>query len=511
MAIDSMPNSAFNEIPTDLRLAGFFAEVDGSAAAQPTSTARALLIGQKLAAGTAPAGVPVLVARQGSEAPALFGRGSMLAAMVAVFRANNETLPLYAIPLDDLEAGAAAATTITVTGPATVAGTIALWIAGASKTAIGDYRVSVGVSAGDTASTIAAAVATAINTAADLPVTAAAVEAVVTVTARNKGLVANEIRVQHSLAGSVGGESLPAGVALTIPGEGYLTGGTGNPDLTAAIAAMGDVAYDYIAMPYTDAASLNALDVEMVRRWGPMNQIYGLYFTAKSGSLSALTTFGLTRNGKFGCVVGGYDRAAPGYLTAARAAARAGAALFNHPARALVGLTLTGERAEPEASSLTKGDKNQLLWSGISVLDRQSDGTVTTNRLISMYRVNAAGDADEAFLDLTTAASVQYVARELRSVINSRYLLRRCVLVEDGDEVASGIPVCSPRLAKGTLIEHYKSLVRNAITENVEEFAKRLVVTKVGTRLNILYRPDLGNPLYTVAVQIQFSLDFGDF
>jgi phage tail sheath gpL-like len=66
-------------------------------------------------------------------------------------------------------------------------------------------------------------------------------------------------------------------------------------------------------------------------------------------------------------------------------------------------------------------------------------------------------------------------------------------------------------LAKGTLIEHYKTLVALGITENVEEFAKRLVVTKVGTRLNILYRPDLANPLYTVAAQIRFEIDFSTY
>ncbi len=507
----SMPNEAFNQIPRDWRLGGFFAEIDGSAAATPTDTAAALLIGQMLPTGIAPEAAPVLVAGQGSAAAELFGRGSMLHAMVVAFRANNETMPLYVIPLADNAEGAAAAQTITVTGPATAAGTIALWIAGATKTAIGDYRVSVGVASGDAAADVAAAIATKINAATDLPVTAAAVGAVVTVTARHKGEAANEIRIQHSLSGEIGGEALPAGVALAIPNSGYLAGGTANPDITAAIAAMGDINFDYIGMPYTDSASLNAMDAEMDRRWNAINQIWGLYFTARTASLSGLTTFGGTRNGKFGSCVAGFDRSSPGYLTTARTVAKVGAALFNHPARALIGLTLQGEIAEPEASSFTKGDKNQLLWSGLSVLDRQSDKTVVTNRMISMYRLNAAGDADEAFLDITTPATLQRIARELKSVINSRYILRRCILVKDGDEVAEGIPVCAPQLAKGTLINHYATLVTLGLTEDVEEFAKRLVVTKVGTRLNILYRPDLANPLYTVATQIQFSLDFSTF
>ena len=501
-----MPNSAFNQIPADLRVSGTFIEIDGSAAANPSLTTQALIIGQRLASGSAPVGEAVLVEGQGSAASELFGRGSMLAAMVRAFRANNQTIPLYVIALDD-GAGASASAALTVTGTATAAGVVTLWIGGASLRSIGDSRVQVAVAAGDDAATVSAAIVAAVNAGLDQPVTAEIADDAVVLTARHAGLIFNELRIQVNLAGKIG-EEMPPGIQIATPTGGYFSGGSGAPDVAGAIAAMGDVDYDAIIMPYTDAASLSAIEVEMADRWGPGRQLYGLVYAAKNGTLSELTAFGKSRNSQFVSVLAGYDRPGPGYLTAARGGAAIGAALFNHPARALVGLELVGEAAEPKTSELTLSDRNQLLWAGLSILDRQQGNIVTTNRIITTYHANQAGDNDEAYLDVTTLATLSRLARELKFVLNSRYVLRRCVLVEDGDSVAPGIPLCSPRLAKGTLIEHYKTLVEQAFVENVEGFAERLKVSKVGTRLNVLYTPDLGNPLYTVAVQIQFYLDF---
>ncbi|GHU05683.1 tail sheath protein [Alphaproteobacteria bacterium] len=500
-----MPNSAFNQIPADLRVSGTFIEIDGSAAANPSLTTQALIIGQRLASGSAEVGEAILVEGQGATAGALFGRGSMLAAMVRAFRANNQTIPLYAIPLND-GTGARAEAAITVTGTATAAGVITLWIGGASIRSIGDSRVQVGVASGDAAATIRAAIVAAVNASLDQPVTATIADDTVTLTAKHAGLIFNELRVQVNLAGKIGGEEMPPGIQIVTPG--YFSGGSGAPDISGAIAAMGDVAYDTIIMPYTDAASLSAIEAEMADRWGPGRQLYGLVYSARNGTLSELTAFGKSRNSQYVSVLAGYDRPGPGYLAAARVGAVVGAALFNHPARALVGLELIGEQAEPKTSELTLSDKNQLLWSGLSILDRQQGNIVAANRIITTYQLNSAGDNDEAYLDVTTLATLARLARELKFILNSRYVLRRSVLVEDGDSVAPGIPLCSPRLAKGTLIEHYKTLALQAFVENVEGFAERLKVSKVGTRLNVLYAPDLGNPLYTVAAQIQFYLDF---
>lgn len=124
----------------------------------------------------------------------------------------------------------------------------------------------VGVTAGDTAGDIATAAAAALNAVAELPVSAAVngtIASQVDLTARWKCEAGNSVDLRHSY---YAGETLPTGVGLTIT---PMSGGTANPDLTAAIAAMGDTWFTDIAMPFTDTASLNALGAETLRRWGP--------------------------------------------------------------------------------------------------------------------------------------------------------------------------------------------------------------------------------------------------
>ena len=71
---------SFNNIPASIRVPLFYAEVDNSQAGYFEQNLKTLLIGQKLAAGSAAANVPMLVSRT-DEARSLFGQGSMLARM----------------------------------------------------------------------------------------------------------------------------------------------------------------------------------------------------------------------------------------------------------------------------------------------------------------------------------------------------------------------------------------------------------------------------------------------
>lgn len=135
---------SFNSIPGSIRVPGSYVEIDNSRALRGLTEwpARVALLGQKLAAGTAPSGVAVRVTDAG-QARTLFGRGSNLAHMFeAWFRANPAT-EVWGVPLDDNVGGAQATQTITVTGPATAAGAIALLIGG--------RRVEVAVTAGQSA------------------------------------------------------------------------------------------------------------------------------------------------------------------------------------------------------------------------------------------------------------------------------------------------------------------------------------------------------------------------
>ena len=282
----------FNNIPQVLRVPLFYAEMDSSQAnGSATGARRALLIGQKLSTGSGAVNTPFIVATA-SAAIGLFGRGSMLARMVEKYRANDTFGELWCIAVADAGAGVAATGSVTVTGVATSAGTLALYV--------GDQRVLVPVLVGDTATTVGASIVTSMTALPDLAATATAAVGVATLTCKWKGATGNDITLADSFAGAAGGEALPAGITVAYSAAS-LTGGTTNPVLTPVIGAMGDDEYDFICHPYTDSTSLDALDAELndtAGRWSWSRQIYGHAYTAWRGTLGALVTAGGLRNGQ---------------------------------------------------------------------------------------------------------------------------------------------------------------------------------------------------------------------
>src|SRR5690349_17620167 len=225
-------------IPSNWKLPGVNVTIDPSQAGTPTNLKWGLLVGHKTAAGLAPADVVTAIGTQ-MDADNLFGPGSMLAIQFKTFFQINKGTPVYALPVDEPEAGTAATGTITIAQAPSVAGTIALYIAG--------QLVSVGILGSDNENAVAAKIAAAINAVTSLPVTATAAANVVTLTAKWKGLTGNDIDVRDSYLGYYGGEQLPAGLTLTYSGGGKLSGGTGTPDFTNAIANLGDEPHKFVS------------------------------------------------------------------------------------------------------------------------------------------------------------------------------------------------------------------------------------------------------------------------
>src|SRR5690242_10035573 len=121
----------FNLIPVNWQVPGVYVEANNSGAVQGTPAMRRpiYITGTRRSTGTTAAGVlkPITGPLQGSE---YFGRGSMLTAMCQAFMETNPNAEVYAVALAEDGAGTAATKTITVTGPATEAGTIDLLVGG---------------------------------------------------------------------------------------------------------------------------------------------------------------------------------------------------------------------------------------------------------------------------------------------------------------------------------------------------------------------------------------------
>ncbi len=489
---------SFNGIPTALRTPGVYAEFNPSRAASgPALLAyRALLVGQKTSAGTATANT-IVRCTSATQASLLGGVGSMLHRMAMAWFASNKSTELYLGVLDDNGAGVLATKTLTFAGTATAAGTINCYIGG--------ELVQCAVASGDAHT----AVSTALNAAIDavkntrgLPVTTANSSGVVTLTARNKGTVGQDLNVRLNYQY---GEETPAGITCTIANA---VSGITNPVLTSLIAAMGDTWFNVIGHPYTDSTSLTALEAEMSSRFGPTRMVDGLAITSALGSNSVLGTLGDTRNSPHSCIVGqpGETPITPPSEFAAETAALAAYHLSIDPARPLQTLSYTWAKTPADADLFTDAERNLMLYDGVST-SKTVAGKVQMERLITTSQTNAAGGADTSYLDATSMATLSYYRYSARTRIQSAF--PRHKLAADGTKFGPGQAVVTPLTIKGELLALAREWERLGLLENFEGFKADLVVERNVSdvnRVDVILPPDLVNFMAVTAFSIQFRL-----
>jgi phage tail sheath gpL-like len=449
---------SFNQVPIDLRVPGQYIEIDNTQAVRglPGMPSRILVLGQMLTAGAAAPLTPidVLAADQAAE---LFGRGSMLHRAVRALKAANRFTKLTVIALQDDPAGAAAGGSITFTGPATAAGTIALMIAG--------QRVRVGAAGGDSAAAIATATAAALNAVPDLPVTASVdgVDATkVNLTCRWKGESGNGIDIRHSY---YLGEGLPAGVGIAVAA---MSGGTANPDLDAAIAAMADTWYTDVVCPYSDAANLTALETEMARRFGPTVMQDGHVYAFASGTHATLTTLGNSRNSPHLSIAGLKGCPTPAWEVAAVLAGVCAYHARLDPARPFQTLPLPGVLAPVEADRFTLEERNLLLFDGIATLRVDDGGQVLIERVVTTYETNAYGIDDPSYLDLNTLKTLAYLRYSVRARIAMRF--PRHKLASDGTKVGPGQAIVTPSVIRAELVALMRDWEEAGLAEGIDQF-----------------------------------------
>ncbi|HGH4860187.1 TPA: phage tail sheath subtilisin-like domain-containing protein [Yersinia enterocolitica] len=488
----------FTSIPSNLRTPLFFAEFDNSQANTATTTQRTLIMGQMLTDGTLPANIPVLVSSVATVAGQC-GAGSMLHGQMAAYLANDTAGEIYILPLSDATAMVAATGKITVTTQASATGVISLYIAG--------IRVQVAVVATDEVASVAIALTAAINTTASLPVTAAAVGAVITLTAKNKGAHGNTLDLQLNYLGSAGGETTPDSLVLTFT---PMAGGAGAPELDDALANLQDRTFDFIINPYTDTASLNKIKEflsDSTGRWSYAEQLYGHSFAAQSGTYGQLTAAGELRNDQHASLLGVNGSPTPSYIWSAAYVGAIAQSLRNDPGRPLQTLAISGVLAPPLASRFTLTERNNLLHSGISTVTVTDDGTVQVENIITTYQKNKYGAEDDSYLQIETLFLLMFVTRFLRTQVTSKFA--RMKLAANGTRFAPGSAIITPNVIRAELIAQYQTLEFNGYVQDAKGFAKGLIVEKSASnpnRVDVLWTGVLINQLRIFAVLNQFRL-----
>lgn len=510
-----MPVS-FNSIPANWKMPLYWVEVDPSMAGYPTSRLASLCIGTMLPTGTAIPDVPVPVPSQ-ADARMLFGYGSMLDGMVEQFTKNNFAQELWVIPIAEAAAGVAASLTLTVSNPATSAGTLPVYVAG--------RKVQVFVAANEDPGVTAANMVAAINADPSMPVLASnggSGDPTVKLDCKWKGVEGNDLDVRLAYGGSLAAEQVPIGLVITSTGT-KLENGTGTVDITTAIANMGDEPYEYVAMGFTDSTSLALLEEEYGfgdnGRWGWLRQLYGHVFAAYRGiaappgdnsGYASIMEYGPNNNsGVLSVMAVEANSPTPPWNFAAAYTAKAARALVNDPARPLQTLSLDGCLPAPKHQRFRMKELNDFAGVGMATQGVNADNVPAIKRESTTYQKNLYGQGDDAYELVPTLATLAALFRSQRQAITSKY--PRHKLADDGTRFGAGQAIVTPNIIKAELIAQYRFDEFLGRVENADAFKANLVVERDANdpnRVNVLYPPDLINQLRIFAVLAQFRLQY---
>ncbi len=471
------PNISFDTLPSSIRKPGKYLEFNTKLAVRtlPSNAQTLCLIGQRLAAGTLAAGEQVNIFSD-AEAATYFGQGSILHRMARAAIKANPYVQLSAIALDDNVAGAAASGTITLSGTASAAGTLTVWV--------GYDNIDVGVSSGDTAATVATALQAAIADDPDLPVTASVAGAVVTLSARNKGTLGNTIKLSTSFAGA-------SGLATAIVA---MAGGTGDPDIEPALTAIFASGHNILCSALNDSANLAKLRTHLDGVSHALEQRGARGVYALTSTLAAATTLAGSINS--GRIMGALAPNTQSLSWEVAAALAAVAAAEEDPARPLNQLALTGIATMPLVNRLGRTEQENALRNGVTPLEVGPGDVVQIVRAITTYTVDPQGISDISLLDWTTIGTLDYVRKACRERIALRF---------PREKLSSRT---APKV-RGELLDVLAKLEDLEIVEEVEANKDGVIVERDSqdpNRLNAKIPVDVVNGLHVFAGRIDLLL-----
>lgn len=492
----------FETIPSNTLVPLFWAEVK-PAQAPYNSSLKLLLIGRGLPGGF-PAVVNTPYILSGARADELFGRGSMMSAMYRAARLQAPFAEIWGMiqgPAEDAEAA---------TGSITVAADPSVSKSGTMSFYVGGRQYNVVVRSTETKATIATRMAAVINRDPWRYVNAAVdgTDATkVNLTVRWVGNSSNMVRIMIDRWGEV---TLAARMLTFVA----IQGGELDSSYSATLAALGDMAFDVIVLPY-GASTIHGVATSFMDgesgRWSPYQQLYGHVVSATNNTFANLVSAGLLLNDPHLTTLGVTNSPQPQWEWGAALGALMVQHLAGPPEMSRPMQTLKLKGMMPSFNQADWHDiteRQSLIEAGISTFTVDPDRTVRLNRVVTTRRNNVWGEPDPSWRDVNTLFQASYFVRAMRAAITGTF--PRAALTDED----SGIPgFASPGQIRDVLIHEYKRLERLGLVENVKLFAEGLVVERDevdANRVNVLMRPDVVNQLVVVAALVETHLQLTD-
>lgn len=443
-------------VPSNIRRPGAFHEFRFNASGQQLASLdeRLVIIAEKTADGTALADAPVQIFDE-LDSETKLGKGSFadLGAKKALAQGklNGGSSPqVWVCPVAENAAGVATQETITVTGPATEAGTLQL--------RIGGRTIDVGVSSADSANTIAAAIKTRIDElTATLPLTAAVALAVVTTTNRTKGVNGNDVAFEVV--------SKPAGVGIALAQS---IAGTGATAITAALAALYDQRYHVIALANHATADAAAILADAALAWGFNQKSYRFYVMGERGSIGTATTLEASFN-DYRALIGSYEGtpSLPVEIAVAMAVRWFGESMPN--------ANMNHRRLDlyPPAAALayTATEIETLLASGVTPIT--PDGAFSKIEKLVTTQITSGGVPFEPLREAAYPRTAAYVAEQIDiGFIAGGF--HQDVLYDDpdGDSVLDRI--------RDMVIEKHRAMEKQRILRDVDDYVAQIQAVIAG-------------------------------
>jgi len=455
---------------------------------------RTVFIGQKTAAGTASAETLVPIYSAG-DASTKAGVGSMLHEMLTRWFENNAIDEVYMIALADAAASTAGTQEATVTGAATAAGTLHMYING--------KHYPVGVASGDAVADVASAIAAKVTEYTDLPVSAASALGVATLTAKNKGTIGNSIDVRFNFNE---GEEFPAGISVAVA-----TGVTGatDPDMDDAIAAIPDTTvYGAFVSPYNDVTNTGKLVAEVERRYGPTVQTEGHVWQAMKDTVSNLIAFSDDQNSANQSVFdAGENTPVPAYLTLAGLVGQTSNALNLDPARPLKTLQINGSIGDTPSDQRIFSERQSLLVNGASINSVDANLDFRIGRIVTTYLTNAGGSPDTSYQSINTPHTASAMRQSIIRRVAEKF--PRHKLAEDGNRFGAGQPIVTPKSFKAEMVALFGLWEEAGWAEDAASFIEGMTAVIDGTnknKLNVTMSPNFVNQFHIQDITLAFIL-----
>ncbi len=500
---------SFNNIPDSIRVPGAYVEVDNSRALKGliSNPHKVLILGQKHnTEGNAVLKTLYAITRD-NLGDGYFGAGANLARMCNLFKKNNPNTEVFAMALSGG----------TATASAVIHFSVALSHAGGVVSTnneqihmlINGSRFDLTLVSGWSVGLVNSYYKTLINANSNIPCKASTNAAsALTLECVNSGVIGNYLDVRFNY---YEGQSNPTCFVDSILVSNFGVGGVGvgSPDISDAWTVIENEQFQHVIIPWIDDTNLDALETELTKRYGPLEDKQGHAYTVTRGTYASCTTEGNNRNSPFLTYMGFDNSPTDPAEWAAALGAVSSYNLNQDPGRPLQTLKLAQILPPPTQSRFTNEERNLLLYDGISTFTVNSIGEVLIERLITTYQTNVLGIPDSSYLDIETMFVIAEIRYQYKARMITRFLATRQKLASDNFPVQPGMNIVRPKDVKAESISLFSLLQDKGLIENIDDFIENLIVERDATdpnRINVLLPPDLINQFRILAGVIQFIL-----